>query len=93
MSRTKIFIFLFGSLFLASTSAMAQYTVITAEEVKTWMEGKKRVCLIDARPAEEYLQGHIGGAINIMPDNMKASAARLPRDKAAPVIIYCRGMN
>ena len=93
MSRTKLFLFLFGSLFLASTSAMAQYPVLTAEEVKTWLDGKKKVCLIDARPAEEYQQGHIAGAINIMPDNMKASSARLPKDKAAPIIIYCRGMN
>ncbi len=93
MSRTKLLLFLFGSLFLVSTSALAQYPVITAEQVKTWMEGKKKVCLIDARPAEEYQQGHIAGAINIMPDNMKTSGARLPKDKAGLIIIYCRGMN
>ena len=93
MSRTKLFLFLFGALFFVSTSAVAQYPVVTAEEVKTWLDGKKKVCLIDARPAEEYQQGHISGAINIMPEAMKTSAARLPRDKAAPIIIYCRGVN
>jgi phage shock protein E len=93
MFRTKLLIFLLAFLLLVSESAMAQYPVIKAEQVKSWMEGKKKVCLIDARPAEEYQQGHIAGAVNIMPDNMKTSAARLPKDKAAPIIIYCRGMN
>jgi len=93
MSRMKQCISLLGFLFLVSSTAMAQYPVIAAEQVKTWMEGNKKVYLIDARTAEEYLQGHIAGAINIMPDNMKTSSARLPRDKATPIIFYCRGMS
>jgi rhodanese-related sulfurtransferase len=93
MSKAKLLIFLLAFLLLASTSAMAQYPVINADQVKSWMEGKKAVCLIDARPAEEYQKGHIAGAVNIMPDNMKTSSTSLPRDKAAPIIFYCRGMN
>jgi rhodanese-related sulfurtransferase len=93
MSKEKLFMFLLGSLLLASSTALAQYPVINAEQVKTWMEGNKKVYLIDARPVEEYQQGHIAGAINIMPDDMKSSSARLPKDKAAPIIFYCRGMS
>jgi len=67
--------------------------VVNADQVKAWMKGDKKVLPVDARTQEEYLQGHIPGAINIMPDNMKAEAKRLPRDKATPLIFYCRGIS
>ena len=93
MVRTRMFLFLLGFLFLTLTVAMAQYPVIDAEQLKSHVTGKKKVLLIDARPAEEYLQGHIPGAINIMPDHMKASGTRLPKDKSAAIIFYCRGVS
>jgi rhodanese-related sulfurtransferase len=93
MNNSKMFMFLFGFLFLFSAVAVAQYPVIDAEQLKSHVTGKKKVLLIDARPAEEYQQGHIPGAINIMPDNMKSSVARLPKDKSAPIIFYCRGIG
>jgi rhodanese-related sulfurtransferase len=93
MIKTRTFLFLFGILLLSSTSVMAQFAVIDASQLRTYLTGKKNAVLVDTRTSEEYLQAHIPGAINIMPDQMKAKAAGLLKDKAAPVIFYCRGMD
>ncbi len=93
MIKTRTFLFLFGFLFLSSTSVMAQFTVIDAKQLRSYLTEKKNVVLVDTRTPEEYQQAHIPGAVNIVPDQMKAKAARLLKDKAAPIIFYCRGMD
>jgi rhodanese-related sulfurtransferase len=93
MRMARISLLLLGFLFVFSSAVMAQYPIISAEQVKSWTTGKKAYLLIDARTAEEYQQGHIPGAINIMPDHMKLEASRLPKDKKTPMIFYCRGVS
>lgn len=93
MKKTRSFLFLFSFLILSSTTVMAQYPVIDAEQLRSYVTGNKKVVLVDSRTSEEYQQAHIPGSINIMPDEMKAKAARLLKDKAALVIFYCRGMD
>jgi rhodanese-related sulfurtransferase len=91
MTKSKMLLFSLGFVFFFSSVAFAQAPVVSAEEVRSWIDGKKKFILIDARPAEEYQQGHIAGAINIPPDRMKTEASSLPKDKATPMIFYCRG--
>ena len=91
MTKARLFVFLLGFMFLASSAAVAQAPVISAKDVKSWMTGKRKVVLLDARPADEYRAGHIPGAINIYAESMKVNAARLPKDKSTPIIFYCRG--
>jgi rhodanese-related sulfurtransferase len=91
MIKYRIIIMLLVFLFITATSAMAQFPSIDSEQLKTWMHGKQKAVLIDARPAEEYQQAHIPGAINIPADRMKTETSRLPKDKATPIIFYCRG--
>lgn len=91
MTKPKMLLFLLAFMFLGSTSAMAQYPVIDADQLKSRLHGKQKVALIDARPDDEYQQGHIPGAINIRSDRMKEEAARLPKDKTTALIFYCRG--
>jgi rhodanese-related sulfurtransferase len=91
--KTRIFVFLFGFLFLFSQPVMAQFPEISAEQLRSYLTGKKKITLVDTRTAEEYQLAHIPGAVNIMPDDMKASVAKLPKDKAALIIFYCRGME
>ena len=93
MIKTRTIMFLFGFLFLSSTSVMAQFTVIDAGQLRSYLTGKKHAVLVDSRTAEEYQQSHIPGAVNIYPDDMTAKAPRLLKDKKAPVIFYCRGMD
>jgi rhodanese-related sulfurtransferase len=93
MIKTKTIMFLFGFLFFSSTSVMAQFTVIDAGQLRSYLTGKKNAVLVDTRTPEEYQQTHIPGAVNITPDEMQAKAPRLLKDKKAPVIFYCRGMD
>ena len=91
MIKPRMFMFLLVFMFFSSTAAMAQYPIVDAEQLKSRLQGKQKVVLIDARPEEEYQQAHIPGAVNIRSDRIKDEAARLPKDKTAPIIFYCRG--
>jgi rhodanese-related sulfurtransferase len=93
MKTARSCLFLLSFLFLSSTSVMAQFPVIDAEQLRSYVKANKKAVLVDSRTSEEYQQGHIPGAVNIMPDEMKAKAARLLKDKAVLVIIYCRGID
>jgi rhodanese-related sulfurtransferase len=76
---------------LLTPAALAQYLVISAEEVQSWMTGKGNVALIDVRMPEEYQAGHIPGAINIPAERILADRNMLPKDRTTQLIVYCRG--
>jgi rhodanese-related sulfurtransferase len=76
-------------------------TIVTAEEVAKLQTGGALV--IDARVASEYADAHIKGAINVPYRERSAKAvdfdakqdefniAKLPADKAAPIVFACNG--
>jgi ArsR family transcriptional regulator len=47
------------------------------------------VTVLDVRPTEEFELGHVPGAINIPPSELKRRMAELPRSKE--IVAYCRG--
>jgi rhodanese-related sulfurtransferase len=47
------------------------------------------VTLIDVRPAEEFEQGHIAGAVSVPVDQVTAWARAVPKGRT--VVAYCRG--
>ena len=47
------------------------------------------VTVLDVRPAEEYLAGHIPGAVSIPLDQLEERLAELPGDRE--IVAYCRG--
>lgn len=47
------------------------------------------IILVDVRPAEEFVAGHIAGAISIPHDELEGRLRELPRDQE--VVAYCRG--
>jgi rhodanese-related sulfurtransferase len=91
MRNVRLFIGLLCFAFLSASVAFAQYPVVNADEVTVWMRGKQKVVLIDSRLPEEYEQAHLPGAISIPAERMKLEAKKLPKDKATPLIFYCRG--
>jgi rhodanese-related sulfurtransferase len=78
--------------FVPSTAA-AQFTMVGVDEVTALMTGKGKAMLIDVRSPEEYRDGHIPGAINIPAERIASEKGRLPKDKAARLIFYCRGVG
>lgn len=85
------FLCLFTLLFLYVSTAFAQFPVVSAQDVRSWMDGKRKAMVVDVRLSEEYQEGHIPGAVNIPAERMRVEAARLPKEKSTPIIFYCRG--
>ncbi len=48
-----------------------------------------KVLVIDVRPADEYMNGHLPGAVSIPGDSLHTRLDELPRDK--PIVAFCRG--
>lgn len=47
------------------------------------------VVILDVRPHEEFLAGHIPGALSVPLDQLEAALSRLP--KRREIVAYCRG--
>ncbi len=61
---------------------------MTREELRKKMEGNSMV-LIDVRPKDEYLFGHLPKARSIPLEDLQGKLGELPRDKE--IVAYCRG--
>jgi len=83
-------------------SRLAEVDQVTREylEARGSMEGVEgdellrrvkegEVTVLDVRPTEEYLAGHIPGALSIPLDQLEKRLAELPSDRE--VVAYCRG--
>ena len=57
------------------------------KEVETFRETEEGV-LLDVRDPEEYIAGHIPGAINIPRDDIEKAENVIP-DKSTPIFAYC----
>jgi rhodanese-related sulfurtransferase len=78
--------------FLASSYAFAQdIKSLSIEELKSMIDKKTKIVIVDARPEEEYEEGHIPAAINIPPEKFNFIATLLPKNKKTLIIFYCRG--
>ncbi|MFH8386816.1 ArsR/SmtB family transcription factor [Kitasatospora sp. NPDC018058] len=58
------------------------------EELRTRAEAGE-IVVLDVRPVEEYLAGHIPGALSIPVDELADRLEELPAD--TEVVVYCRG--
>jgi rhodanese-related sulfurtransferase len=90
----RIRTYLFIALLLTAAAAWAQnanFTDLTADEVKSRIEQPAKVLMVDARTEEEYRQGHIPTAVNIPWQQFNSIGNHLPPDKNFPIIFYCRG--
>jgi rhodanese-related sulfurtransferase len=82
-------------------ASLAGTKLVSAEDVAAAQAAGTAV--IDTRVASEYAEGHIKGAINVPYREKSAKAvdfdagqdtfnlAKLPADKAAPLVMYCNG--
>ncbi|WP_246090170.1 rhodanese-like domain-containing protein [Nonomuraea deserti] len=61
---------------------------VTREELRERAQAGE-VVVLDARPVEEYLAGHIPGAVSIPVTELAERISELPAD--AKILVYCRG--
>lgn len=84
---------------LVKTSEEGKYQIVGSEELKSWIDSKKDMVIVDTMPASNFKDGHIPGAVNaelpktgikdVKPEQKEAFVKLLPADKNKPVVIYC----
>jgi rhodanese-related sulfurtransferase len=76
-----------GELRDAMRDVRARRNVITPEELAQLLS-RRRVTLIDVRPAEEFEAGHLAGARSLPLEELETRLDELPKRKL--VVAYCR---
>ena len=67
-------------------------TSLTAEQVIEIILSKSDLIVIDSRKKEEYIKGHIEGAVNMLNTRMtKAGLDEIVPDKSTTILFYCNG--
>ncbi len=61
---------------------------ISMEELQSKIK-KNEITIIDVRPKEEYINGHLPGAVSVPMSELKSKIKNLPAGKE--IIAYCRG--
>ena len=73
------------------SATLAGAKVVSADDVaKAQSAG---AVVVDARTAVQYSVAHIKGAINIPYRGKDFKLGRMPANKAAPIVIYCNGVE
>ena len=68
----------------------AVYMNITAEEAKAIMDSEEGYIILDVREREEFVAGHIPGAILIPYTQIEEKADEILPDKDRLILVYCR---
>lgn len=74
------------------------YTMVNTEELKSWVDNKEDMILIDTMPADHYKSKRIPTAVNaelpvayadVTPEQREAFVSLLGTDKDKKIVIYC----
>ena len=88
----KIIVLIIISLvFMFSYASAESFKNLTADELKKMLDKKTKLVLVDARPHQEFSQGHIPKAVNIPPEKVEVIGTLLPKNKNPLIVFYCRG--
>lgn len=62
---------------------------ITRDELKSRLDEKRPMALVEALGPEQFREGHLPGAVNIPPDRVRELAPTLLPDKHQEIVVYC----
>jgi rhodanese-related sulfurtransferase len=62
---------------------------ISRDELKSKLDRRDRVTLVDVLPEDVYRKGHLPGAVNLPMDRVNDLADQLIPDRNAEVVVYC----
>lgn len=74
-------------------SSKTSYRQITADEAAQMMQEETDFVLLDVRTQEEYVSGHIPGAICIPNETIGSEEIPELPDKDQLILVYCRSGN
>ena len=92
----KIIPLLMALLLLAGCAVQPEkstYRQINAEEAAAMMEEESGYLILDVRTAEEYIQKHIPGSINVPNEIIGTEDIPELPDKEQLILVYCRSGN
>jgi len=72
---------------------MTMERTISTEHLKTKLDRKDAVKVVETLAPERYREAHIPGALNIPPEQIKELAPQLLPDKDAEIVTYCTNMH
>ena len=78
------------SIMIAEKGEKAMYEQITSEEAKKIMDSGEEHIILDTREQDEFVEGHIKGAILIPYTEIENKAEDMLPDKDAQILVYCR---
>ncbi|SHO57702.1 rhodanese-like domain-containing protein [Vibrio quintilis] len=71
-------------------SSTAKYQTISVNEL-TYMVNKENGLVVDVRSKDEFRQGHITDAVNVLPSEIKSgNLGGLENRKSDPIILVCK---
>jgi rhodanese-related sulfurtransferase len=62
---------------------------ISTEDLKAKLDHMDSIKVVETLAPERYREGHIPGALNIPPEQIKELAPQLLPDKDAEIVTYC----
>jgi rhodanese-related sulfurtransferase len=68
---------------------VAMEKTISTKDLKSKLDKKKQITLVETLAPERYGEAHIPGALNIPPEQIKQVAPQLLPNKDAEIITYC----
>jgi rhodanese-related sulfurtransferase len=78
---------------LSALAAENEFRTIATAELRSLMDERKDLVLVDTRTAEEFQEARIKGAISIPEKMFVEKLSLLPADKNALVVLYCNGVK
>lgn len=73
--------------------AQQSFPLISTDELKSMINKKDKILLIDSRTKPEYTESHIVTAVNIPDKKLQENLNLLPTDKNTLLVIYCNGFK
>src|SRR5262245_17255689 len=59
------------------------------QKLKAKTDHRQKFHLVETLPHEKFESGHLPGAVNLPPDQIKQQAPRLLPDRNADIVVYC----
>ena len=76
-----------------STKSDEPYQTISKKEAKEMMDDDENILILDVRTSDEFLSGHIEGAVLLPNTVIKDKAAEVIPDYSTTILVYCRSGN
>lgn len=92
VAMAVIMLFAVG-IFTFPAAADQTFKTVTTDELKSMLDKKQKLFLVDSRTKQEYEEAHIPRAVNISDKKLKENMGLLPADRNMLIVIYCNGVK